>query len=187
MQLERSRTALRQAIQAVEELRAAKDDSDLFRDRFPFAVAAVQRVGSMIDEETEGQRTSQFGDWWKKTKVDPFYIFMRDVRNAEFKRGESRQAAHHQVTLSDSASVTDSLSYQVIRDGVAIQEGQDHAREQPEATTAMHSATPLIPHSIDWYFSGGGLYGGHEVFSVIDRYIAWLRDDILPTAERLTR
>ena len=141
----------------------------------------------MIDEETKGYRTAEFGGWWKGTQSDPLYRFMREVRNAEFKRGESRQAAHHQVTLTDAASVTDSLSYQVIRDGVVIQEGRDHAREQPEAITAMPSATPPIPHSIDWYFSGGGQYDGHEVFSVVDLYIAWLRDDILPTAERLAR
>jgi hypothetical protein len=183
MQLERGRTALRQATQAVDELRAAKDSSDLFRDRFPFVMASVQRVGSVIAAETQGHRTPQFGNWWKKTQSDPLFVFMRDVRNAEFKRGEPRQAAHHQVTLTDAASVQDSL----IHDGRVVQEGGDRPSEQPAATSAEPSATPPTPHSVDWYFAGGGQYDGQEIFSVVDRYIAWLRDDILPTAERLTR
>jgi hypothetical protein len=181
--LERSRAALRQATQAVEELRAAKDDSELFRDRFPLLMAAVQRVGSIIDHETKGHRTPQFGDWWKRTQSEPLFVFMREVRNAEFKRGEPRQAAHHQVTLTDVAFVQDSLSYQVIRDGKVIQEG----RGQPSEPAPMPSAVPPVPHTIDWYFSGGGRYDGQEIFAVVDRYIAWLRDEVLPTAERLTR
>jgi hypothetical protein len=187
MQLARSRTALRQAVQAVEELRAAKNDSELFRDRFVSAMGMVQRVGSIINHETKGHRTAEFGGWWKGTQSDPLFVFMRDVRNAEFKRGESRQAAHHQVTLTDAASVQDSLSYQLIRDGTVVQEGGDQPSEQPAAISAEPSATPSTPHSVDWYFAGGGQYYGHEIFTVVDLYIAWLRDDILPTAERLTR
>jgi hypothetical protein len=183
MQLLRSRTALRQATQAVEELRAAKDHPELFRDRFVSAMGMVQRVGSLIAEETSGHRTGKFGEWWKQTQSDPLYIFMRDVRNAEFKRGESRQAAHVQVTFSDFASAQDFFSYQVIRDGEVIQEG----RGQPSQPAARPSAALPIPHTIDWYFSGGGQYDGQEIFAVVDRYIAWLREDVLPTAERLAR
>lgn len=184
MHLERSRAALRQATQAVEELRAVKDNSEQFRDRFPLVMAAVQRVGSIIDHETEGHRTPQFGDWWKRTQSNPLFLFMRDVRNAEFKRGESRQAAHVQVTFRDFASAQDFFSYQVIRDGEVIQEGRSQPSEQAAPALA---AMPPIPHTVDWYFSGGGLYDGQEVFSVVDRYIAWLRDEVLPVAERLTR
>jgi hypothetical protein len=183
MQLDRSRTALRQATQAVEELRAAKNNPDLFRDKFVSTMGMVQRVGSLIAEETSGHRTGEFGEWWKQTQSDTLYIFMRDVRNAEFKRGESRQAAHHQVTLVDTAFVQDSLSYQVIQGGKVVQEG----RGQPSEPAATPSAATPIPHTVDWYFSGGGRHDGHEVLSTVDRYIAWLRDDILPTAERLTR
>jgi hypothetical protein len=184
MLLARSRTALRQAVQAVEELRAVKDNSHLFRDRFVSAMGMVQRVGSMIDHETKGHRTSQFGAWWKQTQADPLYVFMRDVRNAEFKRGESRQAAHHQVTLHNSVSVQGSLSYQVIRGGKVVQEGRGEPSDQQAGAAA--ATTPPDSHTIDWYFSGGGQYDGQEVFSVVDRYIVWLRDQLVPTAERLT-
>jgi hypothetical protein len=182
MQLPRSRTALRQATQAVEELRAAKDSPELFRDKFVSTMGMVQRIGSLIAEETSGHRTGEFGQWWKKTQSDPLYIFMRDVRNAEFKRGESRQAAHHQVTLTDSAFAQDSLSYQVIRGGQVVQEGGG----QPSEPAARPSPAAPIPHTVDWFLSGGGLYDGQEVFSVVGRYMRWLREDVLPTAERLT-
>jgi len=184
MQLPRSRTALRQATQAVEELRAAKNDSELFRDRFVSTMGMVQRVGSIIDVETKGHRTPKFGKWWKETQGDPLFIFMKDVRNAEYKRGESRQAAHVQVTFSDFASARDFFSYQVIRDGEVIHEGRSQPSEQ---ATPAPSAAPPIPHTIDWYFSGGGQYDGQEIFAVVDRYIAWLGEDVLPTAERLTK
>jgi hypothetical protein len=88
MQLDRSRTALRQATQAVEELRAAKDSPELFRDRFVSTMGMVQRVGSIIDVETKGHRTDEFAKWWKETQSEPLFVFMRDVRHAEFKRGE---------------------------------------------------------------------------------------------------
>jgi hypothetical protein len=182
MQLDRSRTALRQATQAVEELKGAKDSPELFRDKFVSTMGMVQRVGSLIAEETSGHRTGEFGEWWKQTQREPLFVFMRDVRNAEFKRGESRQAAHVQVTFSDFASAQDFFSYQVIRDSEVIQEG----RSQPSEPAARPSAAPLIPHTVDWFFSGGGLYDGHEVLSVVDRYLTWLRENVLPTAERLT-
>jgi hypothetical protein len=184
MQLERSRTALRQATQAVEELRAAKDNPELFRYRFRMAMAAVQSVGSVIDHETKGHRTAEFGEWWDQTASDPLFVFMRDVRNAEFKRGESRQSAHHKVGLSGVVEIESALSFRVIRNGEVIQEG--HApRNEVERTTEPRA--PSSSYSVAWSFSGGGLYDGQEVLSVIDRYLAWLREDVLPTAERLTR
>ena len=183
MQLSRSRTALRQATQAVEELRAAKNQPELFRDRFVSTMGMVQRVGSIIDVETKGHRTPEFGKWWKQTQSDPLFVFMKDVRNAEFKRGESRQAAHHQATLTDSGFAQDSLGYQVIRGGQVVQEG----RSQPSELPPRPSSAPPIPHTVDWFFSGGGQFDGQEVLSIVDRHLAWLRDEVLPTAERLTR
>jgi hypothetical protein len=182
MQLERSRTALRQATQAVEELKAAKDSPELFRDKFVSTMGMVQRVGSLIAEETSGHRTGEFGEWWKQTQREPLFVFMRDVRNAEFKRGEARQAAHVQMTFSDAVSAQDFFSYEVTRDGQVIEEGHSQPSEQAMPAPA---AMP-ISHSVDWFFSGGGLYDGHEVFCVVDRYVTWLREDVLPTAERLT-
>jgi hypothetical protein len=33
----------------------------------------------------------------------------------------------------------------------------------------------------------GGEFDGYEVFALLDRYLTWLREDVLPTAERLMR
>jgi hypothetical protein len=183
MQLPRSRTALRQATQAVEELRAAKDSPELFRDRFVSTMGMVQRVGSIVADETSGHRTSDFGMWWKQTQSEPLHVFMQDVRNAEFKRGESRKRAHHQVTLGGAVGIRSSLSYQVIRDGEVIQEGGDRPSEKP---IRQEPAPSPSSYSADWYFTGGQ-YDDQEALSVVDSYLAWLREDVLPTAERLTR
>jgi hypothetical protein len=176
MQLPRSRTALRQATQAVEELRAAKDSPDLFRDRFVSTLGMVQRVGSIIDQETKGHRTPEFGKWWTKTGADPLFMFMQDVRNAEFKRGERRQRATHygkaKLHIQMEGRVRESRQ---LSDPPSPSSGPPSPKPHTTATK-----------SSDWYFMGGQ-YGGQEIFTLLDGYIAWLRDDILPTAERLTR
>jgi hypothetical protein len=149
MQLERSRTALRQATQAVEEMRAAKDDPDLFRYRFRMAMAAVQSVGSIIDHEARGHRTAEFGEWWDQTARDPLFGFMRDVLTAEFKRVESRQAAHHRMTLSGVVEVESALSFRVIRDGKVVQEGGNSPTEEPAASRGL-SGAPVSSYSVEW-------------------------------------
>lgn len=180
MQLERSRTALRQATQAVEELRAAKDDPELFRYRFVSAMGMVERVGSIIDEETKGHRTAEFGEWWDQTDSYPLFVFMRGVRNAEFKRGEARQAAHHYVTLGGVVEPEGALSFKVIQGGKVIQEGS--AQAEP---ARRPSPAPPVPNRTEWFFKGG-TYDGQEVQPVVDRYLAWLHEEVLPMAERLT-
>jgi hypothetical protein len=182
MQLDRSRAALRRATRAVDDLLDA-DSSDVFLDRFPSVLATIAVVGSIINAETEGHRTPEFGNWWKKTQADPRFIFMRDVRNAEFKRGESRHAARHQVSLIDPVLARDFLS--IFRGGKVIEE----VRGQPSGEQAAGAAPASSPpgfHSIEWYFSGG-LFDDLEVFTVLELYLEWLRDEVLPTAERLTR
>jgi hypothetical protein len=184
MQLPRSRTALRQATQAVEELRAAKNDSELFRDRCVSTMGMVLRVGSIVDDETRGNRTPEFGMWWAETKSDPLHVFMQDVRNAEFKRGEARQAAHHYVTLGEAVEVESALSITVIQGGKVVQQGG--VPEEP-APRIEPSPAPTDSHRIEWFFRGGGEFDNHEVLSTIDRYLAWLREEVLPTAERLQK
>jgi hypothetical protein len=182
MHLERSRAALRQATQAVEELRAVKDNSEQFRDRFPLVMAAVQRVGSIIDHETEGYRTPEFGMWWKESQGDPLHVFMREVRNAEFKRGESRQRAAHHVRAEVPIHISSSVSWEHRdKDGRVL--GRRRRWDPP--FEPLPSRTTVV-QSTDWHFSGGGQYDGQEVLSVLDRYLTWLREDVLPTAERLT-
>lgn len=183
MQLDRSRTALRQATEAVEELRAAKYSPALFRDRFVSAIGMVQRVGSIIDEETKGHRTTEFGMCWKKTQSDPLHKFMRDVRNAEFKRGESRQRAAHRVGAESPIHISSSVTWEHRdKDGRVLGRGR---RWDPPFEPLPGPRTTVV-QSTDWHFTGGGKADGQEVLSVLDRYLTWLRDDVLPMAERLT-
>jgi hypothetical protein len=191
MNLERSRDALRQATQKVEELRAAKDNPDLFRDRFSFAVDAVRRVGYVIAAETEGNRTPQFGDWWKKTQNEPMFRFINEVRVAAHKRGERRAIFVQFASASLGIEMGGSATAQVIdRDGRVVEDAEPPPPPpEPPPPGPSKAATDLPPQ---WEFVGegkfkGGEFDGHEVFALLDRYIAWLRDDILPTAEALTR
>jgi hypothetical protein len=183
MQLDRSRTALRQATQAVEELRAAKNSPDLFRDKFPLAMGAVQRVGSVIDHETKGHRTPAFGKWWEQTKSEPMLVFMRDVRNAEFKRGERRQRATHygraELRIEESFSARGEVRG---ADGRS-KGGRSSAAPSPEPPSRP---PPTATKTTDWHFTGG-LYEGQEILPLLDSYLVWLREDVLPTPERLTR
>jgi hypothetical protein len=188
MQLDRSRTALRQAAQAIAELRAARNNSEQFRDKFPLVMAAVQRVGSIIDHETEGHRTPQFGNWWTRTQDNPLFVFMRDVRNAEFKRADRRQRATHYGRAELHIRSSFSARGEVRDEEGRVKEG-GRLSEPPSPSPEPPSPKPqtTTTESTDWYFWGGGQYDGQEVFTLLDRYIAWLRDDILPMAERLTK
>jgi hypothetical protein len=190
MYLERSREALRQATQLVEELRAAKDNSELFRDKFPFAIAAVHRVGSIIDYETKGHRTQQFGDWWKETQHEPLFLFLREVRNAEFKRGERQQVSVVFASATiDQRIIIEGTALVLDRDGGVV---EDSEALNPPSDAAPEPPKPSTDPSPRWEFVGvghfkGGEFDGYEVFALLDRYIGWLRETILPTAERLTK
>jgi hypothetical protein len=189
MQLDRSRTALRQATQAVEELRAAKDDPELFRDRFVSTMGMVERVGSIIAEETKGHRTAEFGIWWKETQSEPLFVFMRDVRNAEYKQGERRQVSVQFGSSTMTQEMTIRGTPQVLdKDGRVVDDSEPPPPSEPPSPTPQDTSADPPPQ---WEFVGegkfkGGEFDGHEVFALLDRYLAWLHEKVLPTAERLT-
>lgn len=178
MQLPRSRTALRQATQAVEELRAAKDSPELFRDKFVSTMGMVERVGSLIAEETSGHRgRGEFGKWWSETQSDPLFDFMRAVRNAEFKRGERRQVFVQFASATLGSETGVSATAQVLdKDGRVVDDSEPPPPSEPPSPTPQDTSADPPPQ---WEFVGEGKFkGGHEVFALLDRYIAWLRDDI---------
>lgn len=189
MQLDRSRTALRQATQAVEELRVAKDSPELFRDRFVSTMGMVQRVGSIINVETKGHRTDEFGMWWEETQSEPRFVFMRDVRNAEFKQGERRQVFVQFASATLGSETGVSATAQVLdKDGRVADDSEPPPPSEPPSPTPQDTSADPPPQ---WEFVGegkfkGGEFDGHEVFALLDRYLAWLREKVLPTAERLT-
>jgi hypothetical protein len=179
MRLDRTRKATEQAGRALVDLESTVDDSDRFRDEFVSCISMIQRVGSILDEESKGHRTAEFGQFWKATGDDPLFRFMADVRNAEFKRGEDRKSAQHEVGIFDTLTMTSSLNIKVIRGGEVVEErtNDDPPPDPPP--------TPESTHTIAWYFRGGA-HDGEEVLGLVRRYVAWLRDTIIPQAEALT-
>ncbi|GAA1821437.1 hypothetical protein HC028_11335 [Planosporangium flavigriseum] len=181
MDLPKSRTAYRQAERAFDKLSALADaaGADEFRDEFVSCIGMIQRVGPILYNETKGHRTATFGAWWQTTGQDPLFRFMADVRNAEFKRAENRKVAHHDVVVHEVVTVTDAVHVAVIRDGKVVEE---HSHSDPLPPP------PVVPeptHTVTWYFSGG-TYDGQEVLGLLRQYLVWIRDVLIPTAERLT-
>jgi hypothetical protein len=176
MILRRTRDALRLAEQAFDELSVCARDteSEKFRDKFVSCIAMIGRVGSMIDSETDGSRTIAFGNWWEKTKHDPLLRFIKDVRNAEFKRGDNRKNVHHYRYVYDSAHASDRVGGQL-------------SGEPPGASSAtplqVQPDTPGTDASL-WFFRGGQ-YDGQEVIPLLRRHLDWLGQTIIPEAERL--
>jgi hypothetical protein len=139
----------------------------------------LQRVGPIIDEETQGHRTPEFGTWWRQTKSDLRLVYLTDVRNAEFKRGEDRKSAHHHVCVEETVAIADSVQATVMRDGKIIQDGSGGS------SPAVKPAPAPSSHSVEWIFRGGS-HDGHDVMALLRQHLDWLRDTVLPTAERLT-
>lgn len=176
MILRRSREALRLAEQAFDELSVCARDigSEKFRDEFVSCIAMIARVGSMIDSETDGCRTIAFGNWWKESEQDSLLRFIKDVRNAEFKRGDNRKNVHHYRYVYDSAPASDSV-------------GRKLSGKPPGASSAtrrrVQPDTPGTDTSL-WFFRGGQ-YGGQEVIPLLRRHLDWLGQTIISKAERL--
>lgn len=176
MILRRTREALRLAEQAYDELSVCARDTggEKFRDKFVSCIAMIGRVGSMISSETDGCRTIAFGNWWKKTEQDPLLSFIKDVRNAEFKRGDNRKNVHHYRYVYDSAPATDSI-------------GGESSSTPPGARSATPLRVQPETRNTDaslWFFRGGQ-YDGQEVIPLLRRHLDWLAETIIPEAERL--
>lgn len=179
VELERTRKAMKQAERAIAALEGTVDHSDGFRDGFVSCISMIQRVGSILDEESRGHRTPAFGDFWKRTRKDSLFQFMADVRNAEFKRGEDRKTEHHEVSALDTLTMRSSVSIEVVRDGEVVEQ-RTYDDPPPEP-----APTPEPTNTITWYFAGG-THDGEEVLGLVRSYVTWLRDTIIPQAEVLT-
>jgi hypothetical protein len=107
----RTREALRMGQQSLDELATCTQDPDgeRFRYRFVSCIGMVRRIGSVLDDETNGFRTNNFGNWWKTTSQDPLFLFVNDVRNDDFKDGRNRKNVHHARHVYDAAQALDEL------------------------------------------------------------------------------
>jgi hypothetical protein len=142
-----------------------------FRDAFVAFIGMASRVGSIIDGETRTHRLSSFGDFWKSTQKDSLHMFVREVRNAEFKEARVRTRYQGRGYITTESK------------GVKLQIvfGDNEAF----LMLAPETLTPPDHNEATWAFVGGE-FDGQDVLVIMERYLAWLRDSILPEAERLT-
>lgn len=160
MRLVRTRAALASASKEFHILQSVVDHDTEFRHRFVSFIGMMQRVGSILDDETKGRRTVAFGNWWALEKQNPTFNELVEVRNAEFKRGEDRKSAHHDIHLYDAAPPTDSVSAVVTRHGEII------SVSQSPTSTPDPPGLPGPTHEVSWKFVGGGL-DGRDVMALL--------------------
>ncbi len=177
VELVRTRAALASAEKEFGVLESVVHQDTEFRHRFVAFVGMMRRVGPILDMETKGTRTAAFGSWWAQEEQDATLKALTDIRNAEFKRGEDRKSAHHEIGVSDFAGATDSVSVVVTRDEQVISESHSPASapeppEPPEAT-----------HEVLWKFVGGA-FDGHDVMIVLRAHLKTL-SAIVERAEQL--
>lgn len=148
----------------------------------------VAAVGTTIDDEGKGPR---FRAWWKETQHEPMLQFMGEVRAAAHRRGRRRATRVVFASASLGFQIGGSATAHVIdRDGRAVEDSEPPSPllQEPPPPEPPKASTDPPPQ---WEFVGegkfkGGEFDGQEVFGFLDRYLAWLRDCLIPTAERLT-
>jgi hypothetical protein len=67
--LPRSRAALAQARRVLDDLARRELSREGYSDQIPYALDRLDNVWRTIDDESEGQRTHEFGAWWKKQRT----------------------------------------------------------------------------------------------------------------------
>ncbi len=137
----------------------------------------MQRVVPVLCTETEGKRTDEFGRWWAQEKQHATLKALNDIRNAEFKRGEDRKSADHDIRTYDYAGATDSVSAVVTRDGEVMSESH------PPASAPEPPKLPEATHEVSWKFVGGAL-NGQDVMTVMTARMKILKT-MVEEAERL--
>lgn len=177
VELVRTRAALASAEKEFALLESVVHDDTEFRHRFVSFVGMMQRVGPVLDTETQGKRTDAFGRWWAHEKQDATLKALNDIRNAEFKRGEDRKSAHHEIHTYDFAGITDSVSAVVTRDGAVISEGHS------PASAPKPPKLPEATHEVSWRFVGGAL-NGQDVMTALTARMTILKS-MVEEAERL--
>ncbi len=171
MDLVRTRAALASAEKEFDLLQSVVHQDTEFRHRFVSFVGMMERVGSILDTETRGKRTDAFGGWWAQEKQNPTVKALTDIRNAEFKRGEDRKSAHHDIRTYDYAGATDSASGVVTRDGEVISESHSPA-SAPEPPKP-----PEATHEVSWKFVCGAL-DGDDLMTVLTASMKTLKERV---------
>ena len=167
-ELVRTRKAFSDAGKELELLRHVGKDPDEFRRRFISTIALARRVGTVLDEETKGRRTAEFERWWSTSREDPLHVFMANIRNAELKRGETTIRVDFRLGVRPGRRHT---HYSVV------------LRRRTVALVRRRGTVPTRTQT--WVFDGEE-HDGEEVIPLVGKYVSWLGELVLPTAERLT-
>jgi hypothetical protein len=144
-------TALARARRRLTILRACEYDETKFRDELPYVLDLLSAVTGNINEESEGKgrRTVAFSQWWFSLSVQ-LRQEIKDLRNAELRRFESRTARHIDVVVNALAKDFTGRPGQPVNDGDTV-------------TT------------VTWCFNGGTL-DGYPVLPTLQKYL----DDLVP-------
>jgi hypothetical protein len=150
-------------------LPALIDDPFAFRDAFTRCIAMICRVGPVLLQEAKGRKTPEFGEFWDESERDDLLQFLKKVRNADFKRGETRIRPKARMT----AHVGDTGKLRAARRG----------RDEIYITPVL----PLPPgaeYHVTWNFVGGRFHDG-DVLALLERHMLWLTALIELAAQRL--
>jgi hypothetical protein len=163
---------------------AAWESDDEFDYRFVICLALLMRVGTTIEDEVQGNKQRDFPAWWKQA-VDgqPFFAYLRGVRNDELKIAERRTAAQRfpsrtmpRMSTGLRARPRSRLTgpgQHVIQSGI-IQ----------EAVSRSVSQVLIGPRTIRIFVRGE--LEGQDALPIVSQYFAWLEQTLLPGAEART-
>lgn len=178
MHLARARRDFEVARERVEKQLELVGDPDAFAKYLPLCTAALLVVGNTIQLEAKDHKRPDFPSWWVKTKQDPRYQLMRDLRNAEFKKAQTaHRMAWKGVRSAQGRFVVAGLHP---RPGIVV-------RRRPRSRFGyrFHRSTERSsPGPVTYVIEPP--YGNCDLVDFLNEYVAWLRDDLIPTAERLT-
>lgn len=188
----KSRRALRLAYAQLEILEETEGEHEVFLDAFISAIAMIRNVGSVIDSESKGNREHSFATWWDQTAANPLYRCIKEVRDLTFKRLEDRVHIKHEVNVTTAVAtgtaynptvrISDATQVEVSQDGRVVETREVRMTAEAEAESGAQD-TPT--YSRRWMFSGGQC-DGQELLPALHQFLDWMRDDVIPEAERRT-
>jgi len=153
--LPRAAESLARARRLIDDLKSEQHTGESrFRDRLPAVLDLLDGVSRGIDEQSAGQRTPVFSAWWK-TQWTAERREIRELRNAELKRLETKTRAHFTVVINESLNTG------------------------PSGTTGATTSTLAGA-----FFFDGGHFDGEEVVPTLQAYASHL-EAALTEAERL--
>ncbi|MDI3407670.1 hypothetical protein [Streptomyces cavernicola] len=189
MRLERSRKALTLAEKYLQLLEELIDDREAFEDAFVGAIAVIRRVGNAVDFESTKLATLKFKELWSESGKDRRFLCVKDVRNLVLHEASEEARVRHEVLAIDTAMarataynptvITGTAHIDVVRDG-----------EEPERYTFSTTPPPPETERVEptyrrtWMVANGKC-AGEELIPTLRKYLEWMRDEVIPEAERL--